>query len=108
MTEQSHLHHLLDRMRRGVLLPAEREQLAWIVGELEKGAAGVPLVCSDERHEVKVAALTVRIAELEAAVDMVRRLCNLTIAASVRVQAVEQARDTLAILDHLLTTEATR
>lgn len=35
----------------------------------------------------------------EAAVDRVRRLCHLTINASCRVQAIEQARDTLAALD---------
>ena len=35
MTEQSRLHHLLDRMRRGALLPAEAEQLATFVAELE-------------------------------------------------------------------------
>ncbi|WP_031165992.1 hypothetical protein [Streptosporangium roseum] len=40
--------------------------------------------------------------ELEAAraaIARVRRLCELTIAASCRVQAIEQARDTLAALD---------
>lgn len=35
----------------------------------------------------------------EAAIARVRRLCELTIAASCRVQAIEQARDTLAVLD---------
>ncbi|MGW4250477.1 hypothetical protein [Streptomyces californicus] len=29
------LHHLLDRARRGVILPAEGEALAKLVGELE-------------------------------------------------------------------------
>lgn len=38
-------------------------------------------------------------AENQAAIARVRRLCDLTIAASCRVQAVEQARDTLAALD---------
>lgn len=41
MTEQSRLHHLLGRMRRGALLPEEREQLAGLVGELEKSAANL-------------------------------------------------------------------
>lgn len=36
MTEQPRLHHLLDRMRRGVLLPAEAEQLAGLVAELQE------------------------------------------------------------------------
>ena len=35
----------------------------------------------------------------EAAIARVRRLCELTIAASCRVQAIDQARDTLAALD---------
>lgn len=35
MTEQERLHHLLDRMLRGVLLPAEGEALAGLVGGLE-------------------------------------------------------------------------
>ena len=185
MTEQSHLHHLLDRMRRGVLLPTERDQLAELVGELEKSAAINEAVDAQadeqlnaarevaqyykalaartqawgEQHReranryrartdavraeltalngetagltphamagrrdavarVRAALQSVshdtpvpddpRVVELEAAVDMVRRLCNLTITTSIRVQAVQQARDTLAILDQQLTTEATR
>jgi len=35
----------------------------------------------------------------EAAIARVRRLCEMTIASSVRVQAIDQARDTLAALD---------
>ncbi|MFJ8923897.1 hypothetical protein ACIREK_31020 [Streptomyces sp. NPDC102415] len=47
MTEQPRLHHLLDRMRRGVLLPEEADQLATAVTMLlarvadQDGAAGV-------------------------------------------------------------------
>ncbi|MFT9821202.1 hypothetical protein [Lysinibacillus sp. NPDC056185] len=40
-----------------------------------------------------------RRATAEAAIERVQRLCDLTIAASVRVEAVQQARDTLAALD---------
>ena len=36
---QPRLHHLLDRMLRGVLLEAEREQLAALVTELEQHLA---------------------------------------------------------------------
>ncbi|MGW1814230.1 hypothetical protein ACWCQM_11790 [Streptomyces sp. NPDC002125] len=36
MSEQPRLHHLLDRLRRGVLLPAEAEALAGLVAELEQ------------------------------------------------------------------------
>ncbi|MFI8865319.1 hypothetical protein ACIGNW_00150 [Streptomyces sp. NPDC053707] len=39
MTDEQRLTHLLDRARRGALLPAEGEQLAVLVGELEKSAA---------------------------------------------------------------------
>ncbi|MFE9461669.1 hypothetical protein [Streptomyces californicus] len=35
-TQPQRLHHLLDRARRGVILPAEGEQLAEMVGELEQ------------------------------------------------------------------------
>lgn len=35
----------------------------------------------------------------EAAIERVRRLCELTIASSCRVQAIEQAKDTLRVLD---------
>lgn len=35
-TKPERLHHLLDRARRGVILPAEGEQLAGLVGELEQ------------------------------------------------------------------------
>lgn len=41
MTEQQRLHHLLDRMRRGVLLPAEGEALAELVAKLETDHAGL-------------------------------------------------------------------
>ncbi|MEU0354921.1 hypothetical protein [Streptomyces cyaneofuscatus] len=34
-TQPERLHHLLDRARRGVLLPAEGEALATLVGEIE-------------------------------------------------------------------------
>ncbi|MFE3429863.1 hypothetical protein [Streptomyces sp. NPDC059171] len=34
-TQPERLHHLLDRARRGVILPAEGEALAGLVGELE-------------------------------------------------------------------------
>ena len=56
----------------------------------------------DHHHGQAAAVHAVRDRELEqarAAITEVRRLCELTIAASVRVQAVEQARDTLAALD---------
>jgi hypothetical protein len=42
---------------------------------------------------------TVRAEKAEAALARVRRLCDLTIAASCRVQAIDQAHDTLAVLE---------
>ncbi|HEY5835040.1 hypothetical protein [Streptomyces sp.] len=44
-------------------------------------------------------AITRRVTAQQKALDDVRRLCDLTIRASVRVQAVEQARDTLAVIE---------
>lgn len=38
----------------------------------------------------------------QAAITEVRRLCDLTIEASARVQAVQQARDTLAVIDNIV------
>ncbi|WP_378238744.1 hypothetical protein [Actinomadura harenae] len=43
-----------------------------------------------------------RAEEAEAAIAGVRRLCDLTISASCRVQAIEQARDTLTVLDRTM------
>ncbi|MEU0157956.1 hypothetical protein ABZ154_03685 [Streptomyces sp. NPDC006261] len=42
-TQPERLHHLLDRARRGVILPAEGEQLAEMVGLL------VAAQCTDRR-----------------------------------------------------------
>ncbi|MCX5108324.1 hypothetical protein OOK13_07255 [Streptomyces sp. NBC_00378] len=52
-----------------------------------------------EKAERAVDHLADRYRGAEAAIERVRRPCGLTIAASVRVQAVQQARDTLAALD---------
>ncbi|WP_318196888.1 hypothetical protein [Streptomyces sp. MCL20-2] len=43
-TQPERIHHLLDRARRGVILPAEGEQLAELVGHL------VAAQCTDRRH----------------------------------------------------------
>ena len=52
-----------------------------------------------ERANARAARAHAAAVDAEAAVAAVRRLCDLTISASVRVQAVEQARDTLAVID---------
>ncbi|WP_399553859.1 hypothetical protein OG473_39355 (plasmid) [Streptomyces anulatus] len=98
MTTQPRIHHLLDRLLRGVLLPGEEEQLATLVRAQEQRledwkqaasagmtladnlrseilalAPGVPLVCSDDRHKTQVPAQAIRIRELEAVVARVTR-----------------------------------
>lgn len=40
-TQPQRLHHLLDRARHGVILPAEGEQLAGLVAQLEASAANL-------------------------------------------------------------------
>lgn len=51
------------------------------------------------RAEARTARVHAQAVTTEAALAEVRRLCDLTIAASVRVDAVDQARDTLAVID---------
>ncbi|MEU0160171.1 hypothetical protein ABZ154_15355 [Streptomyces sp. NPDC006261] len=93
MTQPEPVHHLLDRLLRGVLLPEEAEHLAGLVraqearlgdwkqaagagmtladdlrSEILALAAGVPLVCSDDRHKTQVLAQAIRIRDLEAEV----------------------------------------
>ncbi|WP_330449696.1 hypothetical protein [Streptomyces anulatus] len=46
-TQPQRLHHLLDRARRGVILPAEGEALAGLVGELEAGQSSLLEVTVD-------------------------------------------------------------
>lgn len=52
-----------------------------------------------ERANARAARSHAEAAAAQAALAEVRRLCRLTIAASMRVQAVEQAQDTLAVID---------
>lgn len=51
------------------------------------------------RAEARTARVHAEAVTTQAAVAAVRRLCDLTISASVRVDAVHQARDTLAVID---------
>lgn len=72
---------------------ADLEPIARVVLEAAADAladAGLVVVSAGE-HE--------RLRKAEAAIARVRRLCDLTIAASCRVHAIDQARDTLAVLD---------
>ncbi|MFF6844717.1 hypothetical protein ACFY8X_39005 [Streptomyces tanashiensis] len=52
-----------------------------------------------ERANAQAARAHAAAVNAHAAVTAVRSLCDLTVEASVRVQAVEQARDTLAVID---------
>ncbi|MGI5223548.1 hypothetical protein [Actinoallomurus sp. CA-142502] len=77
-------------MRRG----DDRAPLSALLGEPVMVHPQLLLNAELERNDLQRRAYAA-----EAAVERVRRLCELTIAASCRVQAIEQARDTLAVLD---------
>ncbi|MFE3381336.1 hypothetical protein [Streptomyces anulatus] len=70
-TQPERIHHLLDRLLRGVLLPEEREQLAALVRELERRADTSDAVAKGNLQHVKqlipaVRAAEARVRELEA------------------------------------------
>ncbi|KAB2347328.1 hypothetical protein [Actinomadura rudentiformis] len=72
--------------------------------ELLKAEEIIERLCSDREAGQRMvkAALTdqrERAEQAEAAIGRVWRLCEMTIASSCRVQAIDQARDTLAALD---------
>ena len=81
MTEQFRLHHLLDRLRRGVLLEAEAEQLANAVAMLlarladQDGAADIAVRAIRLMNEAGVQrdAAEARVRELEASAPEVDR-----------------------------------
>jgi len=66
MTEQPRLHHLLDRLRRGVLLEAEAGQLAGLVTELEAENTQLRDWLARCRHKPRVAELEAEVARLTA------------------------------------------
>ncbi|MFF2226263.1 hypothetical protein ACFVV7_23445 [Streptomyces globisporus] len=53
--EPERLHHLLDRARRGVILPAEGEQLAEMVGHLVAAQCTDQLAVCNAHHLPPVA-----------------------------------------------------
>ncbi|MFG3244131.1 hypothetical protein [Streptomyces sp. NPDC048157] len=77
-------------------LTARVEQAGARVAELEQQLADADTAAD---HTDRTCEAVTRAETAEAAIERVRRLCDLTIGASVRVQAVQQARDTLAALD---------
>lgn len=52
-----------------------------------------------ERANARTARIHAEAVTTAAALDAVRRLCDLTITSSIRTQAIDQARDTLAAID---------
>jgi hypothetical protein len=66
MTEQPRLHHLLDRLRHGVLLEAEREQLVGLVGELKAENAKLRDGLARCRHKPRVTELEAEVTRLTA------------------------------------------
>ncbi|CAM5263403.1 hypothetical protein [Streptomyces badius] len=71
-TQPERLHHLLDRARRGVILPAEGEQLAEMVGELEADNARYEEVVVGDLNEANIR-LQRQAARAEATVARVRQ-----------------------------------
>ncbi|MGW0780376.1 hypothetical protein [Streptomyces sp. NPDC002913] len=68
MSEQPRLHHLLDRLRRGVLLEAEAEALAELVGEMEqqlKDQAATDQVASRASRVITAMGADIRVARAE-------------------------------------------
>ncbi|MFF3300945.1 hypothetical protein [Streptomyces sp. NPDC002908] len=53
MSEQPRLHHLLDRLRRGVLLEAEAEALAGLVGDVEAAIEQAELDAEQQARHFK-------------------------------------------------------
>ncbi|MGI5196552.1 hypothetical protein ACQEVY_23370 [Streptomyces sp. CA-288835] len=72
------------------------QQYAELHVRLEDAEAGITAAIRQRKAAEERASKAER---AEAAIARVRRLCELTITASVRVQAVAQARDTLTALD---------
>jgi hypothetical protein len=99
--------------RRAEQAEAERDELRGEIAATVARLADMAKIRADQ-DGAELVRLRARVAELEArdtpgwrnraeraeaAIARVRRLCELTIRTSVRVQAIDQARDTLAALD---------
>ena len=91
MSEQPRLHHLLDRLRHGVLLEAEAEQLARLVGELERERDTLQAVCESNKRAYVGAVKSAQTAEDERALDNVamRAVARQRDEADARVTALE-------------------
>ncbi|MFI7890930.1 hypothetical protein ACIFUY_06655 [Streptomyces sp. CACIS-1.16CA] len=71
-TQPQRLHHLLDRARRGVILPAEGEQLAEMVGQMEADLHRYEEVVVGDLNEANIG-LQREVAQAEATVARVRQ-----------------------------------
>lgn len=65
-TQPEPVHHLLDRLLRGVILPEEGEALAELVAELEAENSTLRDWLAHCPHKPRIAALEQRVAELTA------------------------------------------
>ncbi|WP_020116781.1 hypothetical protein [Streptomyces canus] len=69
-------------------------------------AAGLACAGCELRDKIRTALPALATGQAEdrtaAALTEVRRLCEMTVAASARVQAIDQARDTLAVIDRVM------
>jgi hypothetical protein len=91
---------LLTRIANGVRLTADEARLLMdhIDVEVRESTTAREVARGNLRH---VKMLVPELEAAQAAIVRVRRLCEMTIASSIRVQAVQQACDTLALLDEL-------
>ncbi|WP_031095548.1 hypothetical protein [Streptomyces sp. NRRL S-15] len=97
MTEQDRLNHLLDRLRRGVLLPAEGEQLAGLVAELEAENARLRDGLAHCRHKPRITELEQQLddatGELAEAREHNDRTCEAVTGRDVAEARIDRIRD---------------
>ncbi|MFF8412863.1 hypothetical protein [Streptomyces omiyaensis] len=84
---------LRQAQRHAHTVDADRAETAARVHDLEAGL---------QRANARAARAHAEAVNAQAAVSAVRRLCHLTVSASVRVQAVEHAQDTLAVIGRVM------
>uniref|UniRef100_UPI001F45F49A hypothetical protein n=1 Tax=Streptomyces sp. NRRL F-5135 TaxID=1463858 RepID=UPI001F45F49A len=90
-----------DEMRLDIHIgtPADDAEVERLRGQLNHAEAELTRLHDAESADAAAGSYAGRAEEAEAAIARVRRLCEMTIACSVRVHAVQQAHDILAILD---------
>lgn len=93
---QQHIDERAHDLARPLIAQAHAEAFDEVKSAQDRQQRAEDLV-AELRRQIRV--LERQRDELQAAIARVRRLCDLTIAASCRAQAIDQARDTLAALD---------